>query len=62
MGTGLLFRALPLHLLSMLFLCSHYLHLFSMHALHMLADFKIVLELRIELSRVELDIIDHRIM
>ena len=37
-GTGLLFRELPLRLLSMLSLCSHYLRLFGMHALHMLAD------------------------
>ena len=54
--------ALPLCLLSMLSLCSHYLRLFNMQALHMLAEFKIVLELRIELSRVELDIVDLRVM
>ena len=40
-GTALLFRALPLRLLSILSLCSHYLRLFSMHALHMLADLEL---------------------
>ena len=58
----LLFQALPLRLLGMLSLCSHNLPLFSMHALHMLADFKIALDLRIVLSRVDIDIIDLRIM
>ena len=61
-GTELLLQALPLRLLSMLSICSYYLRLFSMHALHMLAEIRIILELRIELSRVELDIIDLRIM